>query len=158
LFTSTRPDATDKNKPNTNRLYQTSYSNNAAGAVVKTTIPQSKDIQQGVAAVTPKGNTLFLSRWEISKEKTSAAIYSSSKTGESWSEPVAVTALNVAGSNSQQPFVMPDGKKLLFSSDRATGLGGYDIWIADLDENGNVSNVTNMGSSINTKYDEQAPS
>lgn len=158
LFTSTRPDATDKNKSNTNRLYQTSYSNNAAGAVVKTTIPQSKDIQQGVAAVTPKGNTLFLSRWEITKAKTSAAIYSSTKTGESWSEPVAVTALNVAGSNSQQPFVMPDGKKLLFSSDRATGLGGYDIWMADLDENGNVSNVTNMGSSINTKYDEQAPS
>ena len=158
LFTSTRPDATDKNKSNTNRLYQTSYSNNAAGAVVKTIIPQTKDIQQGVAAVTPKGNTLFISRWEISKEKTSAAIYSSTKTGESWSEPVQVSALNAAGSNSQQPFVMPDGKKLLFSSDRAAGIGGFDIWMADLDENGSVSNVTNMGNNINTKYDEQAPS
>ncbi len=158
LFTSTRPDAADKNKANTNRLYQATYSNNAAGAIVKTLIPQDKDIQQGVAAVTPKGNTLFLSRWTINKEKTYAAIFRSTKTGDSWSEPVAVADLNVAGSNNQQPFVMPDGKKILFSSDRPAGTGGFDLWMADLDENGGVSNVTNLGNSINTKFDEQAPS
>lgn len=157
LFTSTRPDVTDKNKPNTNRLYQAAYNNAIAGTAVKTLIPQAGDIHQGVAAVTPNGNTLFLSRWQVVKDKKSAAIYSSKKSGGGWSEPVAVTQLNMPASNNQQPFVMADGKHLLFSSDRPGGAGGFDLWMADLDENGNPGNVTNLGSIVNTKYDEQAP-
>lgn len=157
LFTSTRPDATDKNKPNTNRIYQASYSNGTAGNIIKTQVPQAKDIQQGVVAVTPTGNTLFLTRWEIANGKKTSAIYSSTKTGDTWSEPVAVAALNIAGSNSQQPYIMPDGKHLLFSSDRPGGTGGFDIWMAELND-GTVGNVTSAGAFINTEMDEQAPS
>ncbi|RYY69644.1 MAG: flagellar motor protein MotB [Chitinophagaceae bacterium] len=157
LFTSTRPDATDKNKSNSNRIYQASYSNGTPGAIMKTAVPQGKDIQQGVVAVTPTGNTLFLTRWEIAKGKKTSTIYSSTKTGDTWSDPVAVANLNVAGSNSQQPFVTPDGKNIIFSSDRAGGQGGFDLWMADLTE-ATVGTPTNMGSSINTSWDEQAPS
>ncbi|RYY47291.1 MAG: flagellar motor protein MotB [Chitinophagaceae bacterium] len=157
LFTSTRPDANDKNKPNSNRIYQASYNNGAAGNVVKTQIPQGKDVQQGVVAVTPTGNTLFLTRWEIAKGKKTSAIYSSTKSGDSWSEPIAVANLNSAGSNSQQPYVMPDGKHLLFSSDRPGGQGGFDLWMAELNE-ATVGAAVNMGSSINSAWDEQAPS
>lgn len=157
LFTSTRPDATDKNKPNTNRIYQAAYSNGTAGAVMKTQVPQGKDIQQGVVAVTPTGNTLFLTRWEIAKGKKTSSIYSSTKTGDTWSEPVAVTALNAAGSNSQQPYITADGKYLLFSSDRPGGNGGFDIWKAALTGDA-VGEVTNLGTAINTAWDEQAPS
>jgi outer membrane protein OmpA-like peptidoglycan-associated protein len=53
---------------------------------------------------------------------------------------------------------MPDGKHILFSSDRPGGAGGFDLWMADLDANGNPTNITNMGSGVNTMYDEQAPS
>ncbi len=158
LFTSTRPDANDKNKTNTNRIYQAGYSNNVAGQVTKMPVEQGNDIQQGVVSLAGNGNTMFLSRWQVAKEKKTAAIYSSKKTGDKWSDPVAVTALNVAGSNSQQTFVMPDGQHILFSSDRPGGAGGFDIWMADLDENGTPANITNMGSTINTIYDEQAPS
>lgn len=157
LFTSTRPDATDKNKPNTNRIYQASYSNGTAGNIIKTQVPQAKDIQQGVVAVTPTGNTLFLTRWDIAKGKKTSAIYSSTKTGDNWSEPVPVAALNVAGSNSQQPFITPDGRHLLFSSDRPGGSGGFDIWMAELND-GTAGNATNLGTLINTNLDEQAPS
>lgn len=156
LFTSTRPDASDKNKPNTNRIYQAAYSNGTAGAIIKTSVPQGKDIQQGVVAVTPTGNTLFLTRWEIAKGKKIAAIYSSTKTGDNWSEPLAVTTLNVPGSNSQQPTVTPDGKHLLFSSDRPGGNGGFDIWVAELSD-GTVGTATNLGAAVNTQWDEQAP-
>lgn len=157
LFTSTRPEKDDKNKANTNRIYQASYSNGAASNISKASVPQDKGVQQGVVAVTPTGNTLYLTRWETNKGKKTASIYSSTRSGNSWSNPALAAALNEAGSSSQQPSVTADGKHLLFSSDRAGGAGGFDIWIADLDGDA-ISNVRNLGNNINTAWDEQAPS
>jgi OOP family OmpA-OmpF porin len=156
MFTSTRPEKDDNNKSNTNRIYQASYSNGAASNISKASVPQDKGIQQGVVAVTPTGNTLFLTRWAINKGKKEASIYSSSRSGEGWSAPAAVASLSAEGS-SQQPSVTPDGKHLLFSSDRTGGSGGFDIWIADLTGE-TISNVRNLGTGINTAWDEQAPS
>ncbi len=53
---------------------------------------------------------------------------------------------------------MPDGRHIIISSDRPGGLGGFDLWMAELDANGNAGTLMNMGSGINTKYDEQAAS
>ncbi|MFT3911073.1 MAG: OmpA family protein [Ferruginibacter sp.] len=158
LFTSTKPES-KKSKEYTNRIYQVSYSAGTIGTVEKSAVPQPDDIHQGVVTVTPDGNTLFLSRWTIGKgKKKTAAIYSSKKTATGWSEPVLVPAINFEGFSSQQPFVMPDGKHLLFSSDKADGAGGFDIWYATLDNNGVPSAPASLGNTINTKYDEQAPS
>ena len=68
-----------------------------------------------------------------------------------------MTTINADGYNTQQPFVTPDGKYLLFSSNRNGGQGGYDLWYAPL-ENGKPGTPQNMGAVINTSYDEQAPS
>jgi outer membrane protein OmpA-like peptidoglycan-associated protein len=65
--------------------------------------------------------------------------------------------VNVSGANTQQPFVMPDGKHLLYASDRAGGLGGYDLWMATLDDAGKPMQTTNLGSVVNTAFNEQAP-
>ena len=37
-------------------------------------------------------------------------------------------------------------------------MGGFDLWMATLDANGNVGTLQNMGANINTQYDEQAAS
>ncbi len=157
-FTSTRPLGTEKNKTTTNRIYQIDYNNGAAGTVSLSTVPQDKDMQQGVLTVTPDGNTIFLTRWVIANDKKTAAIYQSKKMNGTWSEPVLSAGLNETGSNSQQPFVMPDGKHIIFSTDRPGGWGGFDLWMANMDENGNVSAAANMGMKVNTEFDEQAAS
>ncbi len=157
-FTSTRPQGENKNKNNSNRIYQADYNNGTAGAVTITNIPQPDDMQQGVVSISPDGNSLFLTRWEIGKSKKTAAIYVSKKVNGNWAEPTLATALNVTGSNTQQPFVMPDGKIIIFSSDRTGGLGGFDLWMAGMDANGNTGTPVNMGSLINTAFDEQAAS
>jgi OmpA-OmpF porin, OOP family len=156
-FTSTRPQGDEKGNTNANRIYTTDYTGGTAGTISLVNIPQPKDMQQGVISATPDGNTLFLTRWTVAKDKKTASIYSSTKQNGQWSEPVLTAALNVAGSNSQQPYVMPDGRYILFSSDRSGGLGGFDLWKAALDENGNISAAENMGGKINTVFDEQAP-
>lgn len=157
-FTSTRPGGTDNHKSNINRIYQADFSGGIAGQVTIANIPQPADIQQGVISVSPDGNSLFITRWEIAKNKKTAAIYVSKKVNGNWAEPTLATALNAQGSNAQQPFVMPDGKHIVFSSDRLGGLGGFDLWMATLDENNNIGVPLNMGSRINTEFDEQAPS
>ena len=50
-----------------------------------------------------------------------------------------------------------DGQHLYFSSDRPGGYGGLDLYVADKLENGEWGNVRNLGTSVNTPYDEDGP-
>ncbi|MCX7918349.1 MAG: hypothetical protein N3A72_01830 [bacterium] len=50
--------------------------------------------------------------------------------------------------------VSPDGKTLFICSNRAGGLGGYDIWISTTDASGRWTTPVNIGAPINTSFDE----
>lgn len=50
-----------------------------------------------------------------------------------------------------------DGKTLYFTSDRPGGFGGLDIYRSVKDELGEWGPAVNLGSTINTKYDEETP-
>ena len=50
-----------------------------------------------------------------------------------------------------------DGKTLYFSSDRPGGQGGLDLYKSDMGSDGTWGPATNLGSTINTKYDEDCP-
>ncbi|MFL5747289.1 MAG: OmpA family protein [Niastella sp.] len=158
LFTSTRVEDSLKNKPFFNRLYEAVYDNDAVKEVTRLELPQSVGIHQGVASLSPDGNTLFLTRWLIVGGKKTSAIYVSKKQDKGWGEPVLMdTMVNTPGYNAQQPFMLADGKSLLFASDRPGGMGGFDLWYATLDATGKPEKAVNLGSTINTIKDEQAP-
>jgi OmpA-OmpF porin, OOP family len=154
-FTSTRPEGGKKEY--INRIYQAVYSEGVFSGIVQSILSQPANTHQGVVSVTPDGNTMFLTRWSIANGKKSSALYSSRKTGNNWSEAVMLDeAINAAGYNTQQPLVTPDGKYLIYASDKPGGKGAYDLWYAQLSADGKPSNVMNLGD-INTAYDEQAP-
>lgn len=160
LFTSTRPlDSTARNINYTNRIYQANFADGNLSGINRTDVEQVKDLEQGVVAVTPDGNTMFLTRWSNNKNQKSSSIYRSTKKDDNkWSDPEMLDAtINVPGANTQQPFVTPDGKYLVFSSDRSGGQGGFDLWYTELAD-GKTGAAINMGSTINTAYDEQAAS
>jgi OmpA-OmpF porin, OOP family len=160
LFTSTRGDsAAAKNKVHTNRVYQASYNNGVMGDISKVGIAEPANMHQGVVSITPNGNTIFVTRWMMTPDgKKTAAIYSSNKTSGAWSEPTKLdSVINATGYNAQEPFVMPDGKNMIFSSNREGGLGGFDLWSAPLDANGNAGTPVNLGATINTANDERGP-
>jgi tetratricopeptide (TPR) repeat protein len=52
----------------------------------------------------------------------------------------------------------PDGNTIYYASDRRGGRGGLDIYISKKDANGVWSPSQNIGSTINTEYDENYPS
>lgn len=155
-FTSTSKDSTEaKNSklPYINHLYATKDNE-----IVRVNLPGFDGTDQGVASFTPNGNNLFFTRRVKENGKNVEAIYKSSRNLNGvWSEPEKLGAeVNAVGAITKQPSVTPDGKYLLFSSDRSGGKGKFDIWYASLDANANASNVTNLDD-VNTKEDDEAP-
>ncbi len=160
LITSTETDtaATAGVNPYHSRVFAATLENNEFKVGEAVTLPVTEAaINQGAASVSADGNRIYLTQWKNSNERKSSAIYLSTKQGEGWSEPVALTAVNADGHSSKQPYVSTDGKYLFFSSDRPGGAGGFDIWYAPLQADGTTGEAVNVGNVINTVKDEQAP-
>lgn len=158
LFTATWADG---GKGHVNHLFSAAYNNGTLGAAVKENLPAT-DMHEGAAALSADGSSLYITRWQVKDGKKSAAIYVSKKTTEGgntqWQAPVALNKIvNVPGANTQQPFLLPGGKQLLFVSDRSGGEGGYDLWVAELNAAGEPVSTANLGATINTAFNEQAP-
>lgn len=74
-----------------------------------------------------------------------------------WSLPLH---LNVVNSNfdDRMPAISPDGKTLLFSSNRPGGYGKYDLWMSKRDTKTNTWNTPrNVGGEINSPANEIMP-
>lgn len=81
------------------------------------------------------------------------------KEGDTWSTPEMVT-LGSAENNYVHPVLSPDGRFLIFASDKNGGFGGYDLYfsnrLGDTDEL-KWAKPVNMGNRINTKRNEVFP-
>ncbi|WP_173003103.1 OmpA family protein [Chitinophaga sp. SYP-B3965] len=160
-FTSSRPDSTllvKKSNPFINTLYIARGDNSSFDSNEKLSIPMEKGTEQGVAAIAPDGNTLYVTRWTSKDGNKHSSIYRSTKSGNGWTEPQALDAtINAAGYSAKEPFVTSDGKYFLFVSDRPGGMGKFDVWYCTISSGGTLSAANNMGNTINTKEEESAP-
>jgi OOP family OmpA-OmpF porin len=146
-----------KGTPYVNALYTATGSDNTFDNSQKVKIPAAKGYDQGVSALTPDGNSLYLTRWLMKDGVKQSSIYISTRQNGVWSEPKMLGEnVNVAGYNSMQPYITADGKYLLFASNRPGGMGKNDLWYCIM-SNGTPGGARNMGTAINTKDEEQAP-
>jgi len=84
-------------------------------------------------------------------------IYLSTLEGTNYSTPVKLRGEINSYSKENYCSLSPDGKTIYFSSDRGGGFGGFDLYKATLQGDSSWSNVTNLGDSINTPFDEDLP-
>jgi peptidoglycan-associated lipoprotein len=110
---------------------------------------------EGAAAFSPDGSTMYLARAVRQDWPTTVEIYTSSRSEAKWSAPQKFEITADTLSNYSDPFVSPDGNWLYFTSDMPGGQGGTDIWRINIkDKHGTLEN---MGPQINTKGNERYP-
>lgn len=106
-------------------------------------------------ALSPDGKILFIYR---SSDKDGGDIYMSRKAGSDWTSPVKLAGeVNKPGSWEGSVTITKDGRTIYFSSDREGGFGGKDIYSATLIGDSAWGNVQNLGSNVNTAFDDDAP-
>ena len=66
--------------------------------------------------------------------------------------------INKKGVSIENPFVNTKGNKLYFSSNMPGSIGGFDIYVSDINADGSLGTPKNLGHSINTTSDDKYPS
>lgn len=84
-------------------------------------------------------------------------LYSISYKDGKWSDPVKLGPSVNTKAVETNACISPDGSTLYFSSNREGGYGGYDIYACERLSDGNWGKPVNLGSQVNTQYDEQSP-
>lgn len=112
---------------------------------------------EGVSCVTPDGKTMYLT---VCKSDPSypryAKIATSTRSDASWGKAQEFEITRDTLSLFAHPAVSPDGMWLYFVSDMPGGLGGLDIWRAQLTTSG-IGALENLGTPINTPGNEMFP-
>lgn len=160
FFTSRRmrPDSTNANIKDfiTDKFRDDIYvvfKNKNAEWVTPELLNLNSDDHDGTISVSPDGNTLFIYQDSLGDGQ----VKSSALIGETWSTPAKL------GSDINSIYwethctISANGSELYFVSDRPKGYGGRDIYKCVKGENGVWGVSQNLGSLVNTEYDEDAP-
>lgn len=109
--------------------------------------------EEALCSFSMDGSKAWLSG-KYSPGKADFDIYTSDLIVSQWQAPTPVAALNSAGQD-LDPWVYEDSL-MFFSSNRAGGFGGYDLYLSRF-RNGAWTSPVNLGAAVNTPSDENAP-
>lgn len=101
------------------------------------------------------GNVLIV--YKTNEELTGGDLYWSEFNGKTWSSPTKYNENINSGYQEASASLSTDGNTMYFSSNRPGGYGGKDIYRVIRFGNGDWSKAINLGSIINTPYDDDAP-
>jgi outer membrane protein OmpA-like peptidoglycan-associated protein len=155
IFTSNR--STDDYKIKSSTNYEDIYITHKTASGWEPPSKISPDINikynDAAASLSADGKTLFLYY-----EEGAGDIYTSTLTDGSWSKPVPLNKnINTPLFWETSACISADGKKLYFTSNRPGGQGELDIYVSELDAKGNWGKAANLGSTINTPFNEDSP-
>lgn len=154
VFTSRRPNnigaGRDQNGVFFEDIYFTQRDSNGnwttAQNIGKPINTAAHDASAGLSA---DGNKLVVYR-----SSGNGDLYLSTRTANQWSKPKKFNKNINTSSHEATASFSYDNLKLYFSSDREGGYGGHDIYQSDLDVKAKWGFPKNIGSKINTAYDE----
>ncbi len=113
----------------------------------------NSDNHDAAIALSVDGQTLF-----VYKTDGGGDIYVSNLVGQNWTKPEKVKGdVNKKDSWEGSCSLSANGKILFFASNREGGLGGRDIYKSELQSDGTWGTAVNLGSSVNTIYNDDAP-
>ncbi len=158
IFTTRRRDGnTYENVADDNKPYEDVFTATKTG----TTWSKAKNIGPTIntkfnnsnLSLSPDGNTLFLYN-----DDGNGDIYFSLRLKDaSWGVPEPLPGLVNSTYKESSISITKEGNRLYFASERPGGFGGSDIYVCTKDSKGEWTRVKNLGTTINTEYDEDGP-
>jgi peptidoglycan-associated lipoprotein len=115
-------------------------------------------VNEANVTFTKDGKTVVFARGNTGKRKGTADVdlYLSRFAANQWTQPRLIPVSDSASWDGSPAFSR-DGRTLYFCSNRPGGVGGIDIYRANMDASGRFSKPVNMGKDINTPGDEMFP-
>ncbi|HSZ71880.1 MAG TPA: OmpA family protein [Cytophagaceae bacterium] len=159
-FTSRRKGSTGGNKDNDNEFFEDIYSaekvSNQWQSAVNLGYPVNSNLHESCIGISSDETELFL---YIDNDKYKGDIFYTKKDSKgSWGIPKSLSKLiNTPDYIENSMCLTPDGKTLFFSSNKAGGFGGQDIYVSKKDPKGEWGLPVNLGSYLNTEYDDEGP-
>ncbi len=139
----------------TSNIYMSTYENKRWTPAVSLGKPVNSKYYEAHACFSPDGKTIYFS----SNRKESMGgmdIFRSEQLGNgTWGEPVNLGPGINTILNEEAPTMSPDGKRLYFSSQGHSTMGGFDIFYSELLADGSFHSVpVNLGYPLNTSDDD----
>jgi Tol biopolymer transport system component len=105
------------------------------------------------------GGNLYFNRTTATVPMPELYVASITRDGETRGPATPVSELNVVSANDQHATIRKDGREIFFSSNRAGGLGGFDVWTSTRRSvHDPWSPPEDIGAPVNTASTDQQPS
>lgn len=114
------------------------------------------DKNEGMAKFATHGKTFYYAGCERTDTEGGCDIYEAELVDGEVSQTNRMEGLNSTWWDSQ-PSISCDGQWMYFSSNRPGGKGGADIWLSELQSDGEWGEASNLGEGVNTEFDEESP-
>lgn len=103
------------------------------------------------------GHWLYYVRaYQTESGKVIQDIYRSEWNGVAWGRPHRLPPEINSPGREENPVLHPDGKTLYFASNGHAGMGGMDLYVSRMQDDGTWSPAVNLGYPINTSADENS--
>lgn len=142
-----------KNESNDNEYFEETKGLIKTPKYIPRTVDSSKTKMETNVASSTDGQIILIYR----DDNGEANLYTSVLNGNDWMEPEKLNkVINNPGWEPDE-FISIDGNTLYFASKRDGGFGGKDIYKCEKLPTGEWGKAMNLGSAVNTVYDEEAP-
>ena len=138
-------------------FYVSFYSDNTWSKAVNAGEPLNTSQNEGAQTLSSDGSYMYFAACSRRGGLGSCDLYFSAFQNGRWTEPYNIGSPVNTTAWESTPSVSADGSLLFFSSTRAGGFGGKDLWLTKKGKNQVWGHPVNLGPVINTDGDEMSP-
>ncbi|MEN8157915.1 MAG: OmpA family protein [Bacteroidota bacterium] len=135
-------------------IYTSVYENDRWNPAESLGKPINSRYYESHASFSPDGNSIYFTSNRSESIGAMDIFRSDLQEDGTWSEPVNLGENVNTPLNEDTPLISPDGKRIYFSSQGHSSIGGFDIFYADLQDDENFGEPVNLGYPLNTTDDD----